>query len=175
MRLPIAGCGTLTRRTRMPTPSGTQRRLGRLWPQAAKASFAPMEARQRLRKIAGGEFGPHAVGEMQFGVGTLPEQEIGQAFLAAGSDDEIDVAQACLPGDQLREARARELACAADLCSRAEDRFARRVVDRDAHMQGIATDRGDLGMTDFGGKASGKAVAAADHGEADAIANKTVR
>ena len=48
---------------------------------------------ERLGEIVGLEFRPHPLGEMQFGVGAFPEQEVRQPLLAAGADDEIDVAQ----------------------------------------------------------------------------------
>jgi hypothetical protein len=38
---------------------------------------------------------------MQFGVGALPQQEIGQPFFAAGADDEVDVAKVAFAGDEL--------------------------------------------------------------------------
>ena len=62
--------------------------------QAAEAALAAGEGRERLGEIVGVEFGPHPLGEMQFGIGAFPEQEVGQPLLAAGADDEIDVAQA---------------------------------------------------------------------------------
>src|SRR5258708_1028507 len=37
------------------------------------------------------EIGPEAVDEMQLRVGAFPEQEVAEALLAAGADQEIDV------------------------------------------------------------------------------------
>ena len=36
------------------------------------------------------EIGPEHVGEQQFGIGRLPEQEIGEALLAGGADDQVE-------------------------------------------------------------------------------------
>jgi hypothetical protein len=45
--------------------------------QAAEAALAPMEGRKRFGEILGLEFGPHPLGEVQFGISAFPEQEIG--------------------------------------------------------------------------------------------------
>ena len=63
---------------------------------------------ERFGEIFGPEIRPHPFGEIQFGVSALPEQEVGQSLLAAGPDDEIDVAKFGFAGDQPREAGARE-------------------------------------------------------------------
>ena len=42
-------------------------------------------------QIDGTEIGPHALREVEFGIGGLPQQEIGEAFLATGADEEINV------------------------------------------------------------------------------------
>ena len=76
--------------------------------QAAKPAFAPLKGRECLCEIFGPKIRPHPFGEMQFGVSALPQQEVGQSLLAAGPDDEIDVAKFGFAGDQPREAGARE-------------------------------------------------------------------
>ena len=43
-------------------------------------------------KVVGVEVRPHPVGEVELGIGALPQQEIGQALLAASADEQIDVA-----------------------------------------------------------------------------------
>ena len=53
-----------------------------------------MERGQRFREIFAPEIRPHPIGEMQFGVGALSEQKVGQPLLAAGPDHEIDVTKA---------------------------------------------------------------------------------
>lgn len=64
-----------------------------------------MEGGQRRGEIAGVEFGPHPLGEVQLGIGAFPQQEVGQPLLAGGADDEIDVAKTGFAGDQLRRLR----------------------------------------------------------------------
>src|SRR5216683_628711 len=134
MRLPIEGCGTLIKTMRMIgpllLPSETRRRLERQGLQAAEPAFAALERYQRLGERFGVEFGPHPVGEVQFGVRPLPEQEIGQPFLTAGADDEIDVAKPRLSGHELREHLAGRLTHSGEFCRRIQDRVARRIVDR---------------------------------------------
>ena len=38
------------------------------------------------------EVRPHPIGEIELGIGALPQQEIGEPLLAAGADQQIDVA-----------------------------------------------------------------------------------
>ena len=57
----------------------------------------------------------------------------------------------------------------------AENGVARRIVDGDAQMQPFAGSRRRLGARDGGGEAVGQAVAAADDGEADAVAGQARR
>ena len=47
-------------------------------------------------KVLGAEIRPRTIGEVELGVGGLPEQEVRQATLAAGADDEID--RGCVEG-----------------------------------------------------------------------------
>ena len=51
-----------------------------------------VEKGERRREIVGAELRPHPFGEVELGIGAFPEQEVGQPLLAAGADDEIDVA-----------------------------------------------------------------------------------
>jgi hypothetical protein len=66
--------------------------LGGLRLEAAEAALAAAEARERLGEVRRSEVGPHALGEVQLGLSALPQQKIGEALLAAGADDEVDVA-----------------------------------------------------------------------------------
>ena len=90
--------------------------------QAAKPAFAPRKGRERFCEILGPKIGPHQFGEMQFGVSALPKQEVGQSLLAAGPDDEIDVAKVGFAGDQPREAGAREFIQSGGLSSKIASR-----------------------------------------------------
>ena len=80
-RLPIR-CGTLINRMRI---AGSQTRPGaatacanRQRLQAAEPALAAAERGERFGEIGRVEVGPHPVGEMQFGIGALPQQEVGQ-------------------------------------------------------------------------------------------------
>src|SRR5450631_661416 len=59
----------------------------------AETSLAGLEIGQRLAEFVDGEIGPVDLGEVRFGVGKLPEQEITDAHLAAGPDQEIRIRQ----------------------------------------------------------------------------------
>ena len=74
----------------------------------AKSPLASAEIDHGGGEIVAVEVGPHAIGEMELGIGALPEQEIGQPFLAAGADQEIDVAAGVPAGKQPAECLARE-------------------------------------------------------------------
>ena len=67
----------------------------------------------RGREVRRPEIWPHAVGEPQLGVGAFPQQEVREALLAAGTNEEIDI------GQQVP----------------ALDRCAGGVVDRDAELE----------------------------------------
>src|SRR5689334_11743252 len=56
---------------------------------AAEAPLAPLVRRDRLAERLGAEIGPERLGEVELGVGELPEQEVGDALLAAGADEEV--------------------------------------------------------------------------------------
>src|SRR6266404_7026170 len=78
--------------------------------QAAKPAFALMERGQRFLEIFAPKIRPHPLGEMQFGVGTLPKQEVGQPLFAAGPDHEVDVSKPGFTGDELGKYLAAEIA-----------------------------------------------------------------
>src|SRR5580698_6321460 len=73
-------------------------RLQRARFQSAKAPLAAMKGGERVGKIGRPELRPHPLGEMQLGIGAFPQQEVREPLLAAGADDEVDVAQAGLAG-----------------------------------------------------------------------------
>src|SRR5690242_3432559 len=77
-----------TNRTRRPP----KRREGTAEALAADAAIAPLPSpvlRDRLLEVALLEIGPQGIHEHQLGVGALPEQEIADALLAAGADQQI--------------------------------------------------------------------------------------
>ena len=61
-------------------------------PPAEPAVAAARTRRARARRSSGPKSGHSAVREVQLGVGALPEQEVRQALLAAGADDQLGVA-----------------------------------------------------------------------------------
>ena len=107
-------------------------------PGQSEATFAATKGGKRLREIVGVEFGPHPLGEMQLGIGAFPEQEIGEPLLAAGADDQIDIAQAGFACDELGKLFARRPRDPGQPCRGVEDRVSGRIVDRDAQVQRLA-------------------------------------
>ena len=109
-----------------------------------------MEIGDRRAQVVGAEVGPQGVDEAELGVGAFPQQEIGQPLLAAGADEEIDVAAGALPRDaagrSLARGRRREPARGG-----AGDGVARGVVDRDPQIEAIAAGGGRFGRGDLVG------------------------
>src|SRR5512139_832872 len=69
---------------------GMRSRCGlHLFAGAAKAAFTGSIGGDRHIQCRRIKFGPQRVGEIQFGVGQLPQQEIADALLAAGADEEV--------------------------------------------------------------------------------------
>ena len=62
--------------------------------EGAEAAFAGGEALQRLDQRFAPEIRPQRFDEQQFGIGRLPEQEIGQPVFAAGADHQVRLGQA---------------------------------------------------------------------------------
>ena len=92
-------------------------------------------------EVVGVEVRPHPVGEVELGIGALPQQEIGQALLAAGADEQIDVAALSSPAHRLTSWLNRSRVISVRLskaAAGAQDRVARRVVERDAQVQALA-------------------------------------
>src|SRR6516164_4819557 len=76
--------------------------------QAAETALAATEGGERLGEVGRLEFGPHSLGEVQLRIGAFPQQEVREPLLAGGADDEVDIAQRRLAGDELREGFAGE-------------------------------------------------------------------
>src|SRR5260370_36941931 len=98
---------------------------------------------------------------MQFGVGALPKQEVGQPLFAAGPDHEVDVSKPGFAGDELGKYLAAEIAYPCSLRHGIEDRIAGRIVDGDAQIQDIAWRGGAFRPPDCRWDAVGEPVAAA--------------
>src|SRR4029450_6332554 len=61
---------------------------------AAISPLTPTELGDRLLQMVLAEIRPQRVDEHQLGIGTLPEQEIADALLAAGADQQVRVGHA---------------------------------------------------------------------------------
>jgi len=59
--------------------------------EAAEAAFALLVVVDGLKEMDAAEVGPEAVSDKDLGVSDLPEEEVGDALLAGGADDEIRV------------------------------------------------------------------------------------
>ena len=59
--------------------------------EAAEAALAALVVGDGFEQMDAAKVGPEAVGDEDLGVGDLPEQEVGDALLAAGADDEVGV------------------------------------------------------------------------------------
>ncbi len=59
--------------------------------EAAEAAFAALVVGDGFEEMDAAEVGPEAVGDEDLGVGDLPEEEVGDALLAGGADDEVGV------------------------------------------------------------------------------------
>src|SRR5262249_21100891 len=71
-----------------------KRPIGTSAADAAISPFAPPEFGNRLLQVLLAEIRPQRVDEPQLGVGTLPQQEIADALLAAGADQQIRIGHA---------------------------------------------------------------------------------
>ena len=129
-------------------------------------------SRQRFREILRLKIRPHPFGEVEFGVGAFPQQEVGQPLLAAGPDDEVHVAKFGFACDKLRKCLSGEIADTCGLRGGLQDRIAGRVIDGDAQMQDIVTRSSGLRAPDRIGEAVGETIAASYHAEANTVADK---
>src|SRR5207247_106926 len=62
--------------------------------RAAEAALALLEEGERLEVVALAEVGPQGVGHVHLGVRELPEEEVAEAHLAAGADQEVGIRDA---------------------------------------------------------------------------------
>ena len=60
----------------------------------AETALAALEADNAVDKVLLGEVGPEMVGYEDFGVGQLPEEEVADAEVATGADEQIGVGDA---------------------------------------------------------------------------------
>ena len=59
--------------------------------EASEAALALLVVGDGFEEVDAAEVGPEAVGDEDLGVGDLPEEEVGDALLAGGADDEVGV------------------------------------------------------------------------------------
>ena len=59
--------------------------------EASEAAFAALVVGDGFEEVDAAEVGPEAIGDEDLGVGDLPEEEVGDALLAGGADDEVGV------------------------------------------------------------------------------------
>ena len=69
-------------------PAGTDRVSRHARRSAVRAAPYSLDG---VREMAGAEVGPEHVLEDELGIGRLPQQEVGQALLAGGADDQVGV------------------------------------------------------------------------------------
>src|SRR5207245_8255333 len=70
---------------------------------AAEAWLALLKAGARVEVVALAEVGPQGVGHVHLGVRELPEEEVAEAHLATGADQEVgirDAVRAEVPGER---------------------------------------------------------------------------
>ena len=59
--------------------------------ESSEAAFALLIVGDGFEEMEAAEVGPEAVGDEDLGVGDLPQEEVGDALLAGGADDEVGV------------------------------------------------------------------------------------
>src|SRR5207245_11402887 len=121
--------------------------------QPTEAALPRTEFRHGRGEVGRAEVGPHRVGEVELGVGALPQQEIGEPLLAAGADQQVDVGE-----DTART-----------------DRRPRRIVDREPQLERAAGHGGTLGGADGGHEWRREPIAAADYLEPDPLLEQAWR
>src|SRR5204863_9179689 len=147
-----------------------RKRAGALAADAAIATFAAAKLGDRPLEMLLAEVGPQRVDEHQLGVGALPQQEIADALLAAGTDQQVGIGHA--GGQQLALEQAlvdllrRQLArrhLAGKIAGRLHDLVARAVVDADVDVDAGVAAGALLGVGDIGDDVGCKLAALADH------------
>ena len=62
--------------------------------ETAVAAFAFLKINQGFEKFRAGKIRPESFGDVNFGVGDLPEQKIADAHFAAGADEQVGIGEA---------------------------------------------------------------------------------
>src|SRR5208337_1126135 len=62
--------------------------------QSPEAALALLERFYGLQQLGAAKVGPEGLGDVDLGVGDLPQQEIAQPHLAAGANDQVELGQA---------------------------------------------------------------------------------
>src|SRR6185437_3317122 len=68
--------------------------VGRVGLNRAEAALASLVGSDRTQQVALAEVGPQRIGEIEFGVGELVEEEVGNAQLAGGADEQVGIGHA---------------------------------------------------------------------------------
>jgi hypothetical protein len=139
--------------------------------KCAAGAFAAVELVQGGAEIGDGEIGPAFGQENEFGEGALPEEEVGEALLASGADEQIDFRRA--PSVDFREDPAegvgREFGGFIEFARGVEDGLTSGVVDGQADVEARATHGDRFGVGDDLAESCGNAVAATDDAQTDAF------
>src|SRR5215831_917464 len=142
----------------------------------AVTAFAAVIVAQGLLEIGLAEIGPERVDEHQFRIGRLPQQEIADALLAAGANDEVGIGD--VDGEEVaREERfvhllGRDLArlhCGSNVARRARDLGAAAVGERDGQAQAGICCRERLGIVDERDDVARQSRAVTDDAQAHAL------
>src|ERR1700746_4025085 len=89
MNRKIVACFTRRRRTRNCSGDYTAARFR----EAAVAALAFLKIEQGLVKLGAAEIGPKSFGDINFGIGYLPQEEIADAHFAAGANQQVGIRQ----------------------------------------------------------------------------------
>ena len=132
--------------------------LSAIW--KIRSALALAEVGDGAGKVGAVEVRPHALGEPQFGESAFPEQEVRQALVAAGADQQIDIGGFVIARAGLGDQTAEAAGVLVPARRGGLDRLARGIVDGDADMQPSAVGRRRLdpgqglrgGSTQAGGR-----------------------
>src|SRR5215471_13413961 len=128
-------------------------------------------AHSRLQ-VCGAKIGPHPLGKHKFGVGALPQQEVAQSLLSAGSDQQIDfrgraglaVGFAEGEGERITVKRLGRL----KQVRGANDRVASGIIDSDSEVQLVSARRMSFGCADSIDQGGVESITPSDDLEFDA-------
>ena len=142
------------------------------------SSVSPITSGKRLnggREIGAGEVRPQDVGEVELGVGRLPEQEVTQSLLSAGADEQIHVTRTARCVDGLIHGSLERLAGRGyplgETARRRQQRIAGRIVHRNPEVESGPFARPLLDVLDAASEGIRDPVPTPD----DAEAHTTVR